>query len=196
MESVDTTDSVNNAKKRRMEEPNEKQKDATTNNVSFGSLNSKLLTQIFSAVSLKDLAALGSTCKKFKRVARKVFAENYRDQLIEVRATERLVKIAELLRCFQNQITKLALFYSGKSKANIKMDILVDRYCRQSLAELQFSDVGQYSSTRSFALPFQGVTNLYIRSGVMGGKMDEIATLFPNVMNIDFHQGVEPAGSK
>lgn len=196
MESVDTTDSVNNAKKRRMEEPNEKQKDASTKKVSFGSLNSKLLTQIFSTVNLKELAALGSTCKKFNRIARKIFAENYRDELIEVRATDRLVKIAEILRCFQNQITKLALFYSEKSKANIKMDVLVDRYCRKSLAEMQFSDVGFYSSTRSFAIPFRSVTNLDIKSGVISGKLDEIATLFPNVMSIDFHQGVEPAGSK
>ncbi|XP_055302157.1 uncharacterized protein LOC129568381 isoform X2 [Sitodiplosis mosellana] len=196
MDSPETTDSVQNAKKRRIEDPNAKEKDASTNDASFGFLNSKLLKHIFAMVNLKDLAALGSACKKFKKNAREVFAEKHGSELFEVHATESLVKIAEILRCFQNQFTKLGLFYSNKSKANVKIDVLVNKYCHQSLSEIQFTDVGLYSSARSFTFPFCSVTSLVVHSGLLSGKLDDIVTLFPNVMNLDLHRGVQPGGAK
>lgn len=193
MESSDTTDSIQSAKKRRMEVPIKNEIDASP---SFTALKSKLLIQIFSMVNLKDLTALGSACKRFNQIARKVFAKNHSQELFEVHATEPLVKTAEILRCFENLFTRLAVFYSNKLKANVKIDVLVNKYCHHTLSEMHFSNVGLYSSARTFIFPFRNVTNLVIRSGLLSGKLDDIMTLFPNIMKLDLHQGVKPGGAK
>ncbi|XP_031635887.1 uncharacterized protein LOC116348855 [Contarinia nasturtii] len=192
----DTMDSCTDTKKRRMEESTPSKKDATTNQISFDTLNSTQLTKIFSMVELKELAALGSTCKKFNRIARKVFAAKHQSQLIEIYGNGPLVKVATILRCFQNQFTRLAIFYANKPKVNVKIDVLINKYCRQMLNELQLSDVGLYSSARSFIFPFRNVMQLIIRSGLLSGKLDDIATSFPNVMSIVLHAGVQPGGEK
>lgn len=196
MEPTDTTDPSQCAKKRRMEKSNPDEKDALTNVVSFDGLKATLLTTIFTMVRLEDLAALGSVCKKFNRIVRKVFAEKYQRQLFKIHGNESLVKNARMLRCFQNQFTELAIFYADKSKTNVKLDVLVNKYCRRLLSEIQFSDVGLYSSARSFVFPFRNVTHLVIRSGLLSGKLDDIATTFPNVMSLDLHRGVQPGGTK
>lgn len=188
-------DSAPNAKKRRAEDASQKEEDTSTN--SFYSLKPKVLMHIFLMVNhIKDLSSLGSSCKKFNKIAREVFAKIHCDEFVEVRATDSLMKTAQILRCFQNQITKLILLYGEKSKANIKVDVLVGKYCRQVLAEVHFSEVGLYSSARTFISPFRKVTNLVIRSGMFSGKLDDIKTWFPNIMTLDIHRGVEPGGTK
>lgn len=193
---MDSVDSEQTAKKRRLEELTPDDNKAAKNVISFNAFNTKLLSNIFSMVELKDLAALGSSNKRFNQIARKVFSEKFQDGLFEIRANQPLIIVAGILRCFNNQITKLAICYGVNSNVNVKIDVLVDKYCRQVLTEIQFSDVGLYSSTRAFIFPFRNVTHLMIRSGLLSGKLVDIATQFPNVTHIHFCESVQPGGAK
>lgn len=143
---MDSVDPEQTAKKRRLEELTPDDNNAVENVISFSAFNAKLLSNIFSMVELKDLAALGSSNKRFNQIARKVFSEKFQDRLFEIRAIQPLIIVAGILPCFKNQITRLAIFYGVNSNVNVKIDVLVDKYCRQVLTEIQFSDVGLYSS--------------------------------------------------
>lgn len=163
--------------------------------IAFDGLDTKCLSKLFSMVSVMDLASLGTVCKKFKQIARKIFNRKHRQNLLEIDVKDSLVKSACLLRCFQNQITKLAICYDAKTAANVKIDMLVNKYCAKSLNEIQFSEVGLYSSTRALQT-FNKLTRLTVRSGMLSGKLSEIATWLPNVEQIDIHRNVQPGGIK
>lgn len=204
MDSTELTDTSKSSKKRRMESIDstaEAMDQSTilaaksTDASAFDVLDTNCISKIFSLVGVMDLASLGSVCKKFKQIARKIFKQKHQQNLLKIDVKNSLVKTARLLRCFQNLITKLAICYDAKTSANVKVDTFLNKYCAKSLDEIQFSEVGLYSSTLVLHT-FNKVTRLTVRSGMLSGKLSQIASWLPNVTQIDIHQNVQPGGIK
>lgn len=204
MDTTDSIDTSQSSKKRRMDSNDstpeameqstiitEQPKDV----ISFDGLDTKCLSKIFSKVDIMDLASLGTVCKKFNQISRTIFKQKHQRNMLEIDVKNSLVKTARLLRCFKHQITKLAICYDAKTKANMKIDVLVNKYCAKSLNEIQFSEVGLYSSTRALQT-LTKVTHLTVRSGMLSGKLSEIAAWLPNVQHIDIYRNVQPGGIK
>lgn len=196
MDLTDKMDISLTPKKRRIETKLEGMDQSIVVVTSITDLNTKCLVNIFSLLKLSDLASMAMTCKSFNRVARKVFAKEHQEKLLEIDVKDSLVKSVEILRCFQNQIKKLSICYISNVKVNPKIDVFVNKYCGESLTEMRFKEVGLYSSVRAYIKPFSNVTSLVIQSGIISGKLAEIVTLFPSVTSLEIHGGVQHGGIK
>lgn len=102
-------------------------------------INDDCMFEIFTNLTVTELANAASVCSRFKTIARDVFSSRHKSICFEVNisSTERRRQATDILRNFGDLLTKLKVRFIRHKDANIFVINLLLMYCTENLDTLE-----------------------------------------------------------